>query len=226
MQESAALIDRLQQSGTLQNLPAPLQTALFLGLLAFLPAALVCLTGYTRIIIVLSFVRRAVTAQDIPPNMVLVGMSFFLTFFVMGPTFEEISEQAVTPYLDGKLSGTDAAQKTSDALKKFMLRQTRRQDLALFIHMARIEAPREPNDTPMRVLVPAFVISELKTAFIMGFCIFLPFLLVDLVVSSVLTSMGMVMMPPIVISAPFKILLFVVADGWHLIARALSLSFG
>ncbi len=226
MQESAALIDRLQQAGTLQNWPAPLQTALFLGALAFLPAALVCLTGYTRIVIVLSFVRRAVTSQDIPPNLVLIGLAFFLTFFVMGPTFEEISAQAVTPYLDGKLPGVEAAQRATDSLKKFMLRQTRRQDLALFLHLSHAEPPREPQDTPLRVLVPAFVISELKTSFIMGFCIYLPFLLVDLVVSSVLTSMGMVMMPPVVISAPFKILLFVVADGWHLIARALSLSFG
>lgn len=226
MQESVALLERLQQSGTLQSLPAPLQTALFLGALAFLPAALVCLTGYTRIVIVLSFVRRAVTAQDIPPNLVLIGLSFFLTLFVMGPTLEEISDKAVSPYLDGTLTGADAAQKATDSLKKFMLRQTRRQDLALFLHLGRAPAPQEPQDTPMRVLIPAFVVSELKTAFIMGFCIYLPFLLVDLVVASVLTSMGMVMMPPVVISAPFKILLFVVADGWHLIARALSLSFG
>lgn len=226
MEESAALFDRLQQTGALQNLPAPVQTALFLGALAFLPAALVCLTGYTRVIIVLAFVRRAVTAQDIPPNLVLVGLSFFLTLFVMGPTLEEVSERAMTPYLDGKLSGVEAAQRATETLKKFMLRQTRRQDLALFLHLGRAAPLEQPQDTPMRILVPAFVVSELKTAFIMGFCIYLPFLLVDLVVSSVLTSMGMVMMPPVVISAPFKILLFVVADGWHLIARALSLSFG
>lgn len=226
MEESGALIDRLQQSGALQNLPGPLQTALFLGALAFLPAALVCLTGYTRVIIVLSFARRAVTSQDIPPNLVLVGLSIFLTLFIMSPTLEEISAKAATPYLDGKLSGTAAAQQATESLKKFMLRQTRRQDLSLFLHLGRAEPPQQPQDTPMRILVPAFVVSELKTAFIMGFCIYLPFLLVDLVVSSVLTSMGMVMMPPVVISAPFKILLFVVADGWHLIARALSLSFG
>jgi flagellar biosynthetic protein FliP len=226
MQDSTELLDRVQQSGALQNLPAPVQTAVFLGALAFLPAALVCLTGYTRIIIVLSFVRRAVTSQDIPPNLVLIGLSFFLTWFVMAPTFQEIADQAVAPYLDGKQNGAAAAQKATESLKKFMLRQTRRHDLALFLHLGHVEPPAEPRETPMRVLVPAFVVSELKTAFIMGFCIYLPFLLVDLVVSSVLTSMGMVMMPPVVISAPFKILLFVVADGWHLIARALSTSFG
>jgi flagellar biosynthetic protein FliP len=144
----------------------------------------------------------------------------------MGPTWEEIDRQAVTPYLKEKIDGQIAVIKGSAALRKFMLQQTRRQDLALFLSMAHIEGLEEPEDTPLRVLVPAFVISELKTAFIMGFCIYLPFLLVDLVVSSVLTAMGMVMMPPVVVSAPFKILLFVLADGWHLIARALGASFG
>lgn len=218
--------DPLQHLGMLQNLSQPMQTALFLGGLVLLPSLLVCLTGFTRIIIVLSFARRAVTSQDIPPNPVLTGLSLFLTLFVMGPTWDEIDQQAVTPYLNEKISGPEAVSKGSASLHRFMLRQTRRQDLALFIHMTGVEAPATPEATPMRVLVPAFVISELKTAFIMGFCIYLPFLLVDLVVSSVLTSMGMVMMPPVVVSAPFKILLFVLADGWHLIARALGASFG
>jgi flagellar biosynthetic protein FliP len=224
--DAADIVDRLGQSGALQSLPGPLQTALFLGALAFLPAALVCLTGYTRIIIVLGFVRRAVTSQDIPPNLVLIGLAFFLTCFVMAPTFEQVMEKAVQPYLDGEIKGAAAAAETVAALKKFMVRQTRRQDLALFLHLSQTEAPETPDDVSLRVLVPAFVVSELKSAFIMGFCIYLPFLLVDLVVASVLTSMGMVMMPPVVISAPFKILLFVVADGWHLVLRALSVSFG
>lgn len=218
--------DPLQHLGVLQNLSPPLQTALFLGALVLLPSLLVCLTGFTRIIIVLSFARRAVTSQDIPPNQVLMGLSLFLTLFVMGPTWDEIDQKAITPYLNEKISGPEAVNLGSSAMRKFMLKQTRRQDLALFIHMARIEVPGDPDDTPMRVVVPAFVISELKTAFIMGFCIYLPFLLVDLVVSSVLTSMGMVMMPPVVVSAPFKVLLFVLADGWHLIASALGASFG
>ncbi len=218
--------ERLQQSGLFSNLSPPLQTALFLGALVLIPSLLVCVTGFTRIIIVLSFARRAVTSQDIPSNQVLLGLSLFLTLFVMGPTWDEIESQAITPYMNEKIVGTEAFTKATASLKKFMLRQTRRQDLGLFLQMARVEAPAEPEDTPLRVLVPAFVISELKTAFIMGFCIYLPFLLVDLVISSVLTAMGMVMMPPVVVSAPFKILLFVLADGWHLVAQALGASFG
>jgi flagellar biosynthesis protein FliP len=222
----ADIIDNLQRMELLQNLSPPLQTALFLGALVLIPSLLVCVTGFTRIIIVLGFARRAVTSQDIPSNQVLLGLSLFLTLFVMGPTWDELERQSVGPYLNEKISGADAVSKGTAVLSKFMLRQTRRQDLALFIQMARIEAPNEPEDTPFRVLVPAFVISELKTAFIMGFCIYLPFLLVDLVVSSVLTSMGMVMMPPVVVSAPFKILLFVLADGWHLVVQAIGASFG
>ncbi len=225
MPDAGQLLEHLGNSQALQNLSPPLQTALFLGALTLLPAALVSLTAYTRIVIVLSFLRRAVTAQEIPPNMVTVGLALFLTFFVMGPTFEEIAAQAVNPYLDGQINGPEALGKGAVALHKFMLRQTRRQDLALFLHLGRVSNVHEPGETPFRVLVPAFLISELKTAFIMGFSLYLPFLIVDLVVASVLTSMGMVMMPPVVISAPFKILLFVLADGWHLVARALSLSF-
>jgi flagellar biosynthetic protein FliP len=226
MADTAKLIEQLTQSGTFQTLSPPLQTALFLGALVFIPSLLVCVTGFTRIIIVLSFVRRAVTSQDIPPNTVILGLSLFLTLFVMGPTLDEIHEQAVTPYVDGKASAAQAFTAGSASLRKFMLRQTRKQDLALFLHMSKAEPPQEPADTPLRALVPAFVISELKTAFTMGFCIYLPFLLIDLVVASTLTAMGMVMMPPVVVSASFKLLLFVLADGWHLVARALSLSFG
>jgi flagellar biosynthesis protein FliP len=225
MSDPVKMMEQLSRSGALDNLSPPLQTALFLGAMVLLPAALVCLTGYTRIVIVLSFTRNAVS-QNIPPNIVLIGLALFLTLFVMGPTLNELQSAAISPYLDGKITGSEAYNRGSTALKKFMLRQTRRQDLALFIHLSQAEPPREPLETPLRVLIPAFVISEIKTAFIMGFCIYLPFLLVDIVVASVLTSMGMVMVPPVLISAPFKILLFVVADGWHLLARSLSLSFG
>ena len=219
-------LDPVQQLGMLQNLSPPLQTALFLGAMVLLPSLLVCLTGFTRIMIVLSFARRAVTSQDIPPNQVILGLSLFLTLFVMAPTWDEIEKDAINPYMNEKMSGPEAAAKGTVILKKFMLNQTRRNDLLLFCHLAKIETLPEPiEDTPLRVVVPAFVISELKTAFIMGFCIYLPFLLVDLVVSSVLTAMGMVMMPPVVVSAPFKILLFVLADGWHLIASAIYMSF-
>jgi flagellar biosynthetic protein FliP len=226
MADPSGLLDRLNESGALQNVSPPLQTALFLGAMALIPAALVSLTSFTRIVIVLGFVRRAVTTQEIPPNTVITGLALFLTLFVMGPVMDDMNTQAVSPYLDKKISGPEAVKLGAAALEKFMLRQTRKQDLALFVHMAGIKPPQEPGDTPFRVLVPAFMISELKTAFIMGFLIYLPFLVVDLVVSSVLTAMGMVMMPPVLISAPFKILLFVLADGWHLVARALSLSFG
>jgi flagellar biosynthetic protein FliP len=220
------VVENVNRLGLFQNLSAPLQTALFLGSLVLIPCLLVCLTGFTRIVIVLSFARRAVTSQDIPPNQVIMGLSIFLTLFVMGPTWDQLEEQSVGPYLSEKISGPVAVEKGTAVMRTFMLKQTRRQDLALFIHMARIDMPNTPEETPIRVLIPAFIISELKTAFIMGFCIYLPFLLVDLVVSSVLTSMGMVMMPPVVVSAPFKILLFVLADGWHLVAQALGASFG
>jgi flagellar biosynthetic protein FliP len=225
MADTAKLIEQVTQSGTFQSMSPPVQTALLLGALVFIPSILVCVTGFTRIIIVLSFVRRAVTSQDIPPNSVIMGLSLFLTLFVMGPTLDEIHDRALSPYLDGKVTGVQAFTEATNSLRTFMLRQTRRQDLALFIHMSKMEPPQDAADTPMRVLIPAFVISELKTAFTMGFCIYLPFLLVDLVVASALTSMGMMMMPPVVVSASFKLLLFVLADGWHLVVRALSLSF-
>ncbi len=226
MSDPAELVEQVSQSGALGNLAGPLQVALFLGGLVFLSAALVSLTSFTRTIIVLSFVRRALTTQEIPPNPVIIGLSLFLTLYIMGPTFEAIEQQAVTPYLNESINGAEAWQAGSAQLRAFMLRQTRRRDLALFIHMSGEGPIQTPEQTPMRVLIPAFVISELKTAFIMGFCIYVPFLLIDLVVSTVLMSLGMMMMPPVVISTPFKILLFVLVDGWHLIARALSMSFG
>jgi flagellar biosynthetic protein FliP len=219
------IAERLMQSEGFGNLSAPLQTALFLGALTLLPALLVSMTAFTRIVIVLGFVRRAVTTQEIPPNIVITGLALFLTYFVMGPTLDRIGATAVNPYLDGKISGVEAVSRGSDCLHGFMLRQTRKQDLALFLHLAKVPPPEETKDVPMRVLIPAFLISELKTAFVMGFCIYLPFLLVDLVVASVLTALGIVTMPPVVISAPFKILLFVLADGWHLVVRSLSASF-
>jgi flagellar biosynthesis protein FliP len=226
MSDPIQIASRLTESGALSNLSPPLQMVLVLSSLTLLPALLVCITPFTRIVIVLSFVRRAVTAQDIPPNTVLTGLSLFMTLFVMRPTLTEIDAKALTPYLDKKINGGEAIDTGGAIMKKFMLRQTRRQDLALFLHMAGMKSLQKPADTPLEVLVPAFMISELKTAFIMGFCIFMPFLLVDLVVSSLLNAMGMMMMPPVTISAPFKVLLFVLADGWHLAARALAISFG
>ena len=156
----------------------------------------------------------------------LLALSLFLTLFVMGPTLDELHQKAVKPFLDGDKAGELALRDGIEVFRGFMLKQTRKRDLELFVRMSRMPAPATAEETPIRVLIPAFIVSELKTAFTMGFCIYLPFLLVDLVISGVLTAMGMVMMPPVVISAPFKVLLFVVADGWNLIARALSLSFG
>lgn len=219
------LFNRAAGAEGLQGLSQPVQIALLLGAFALLPAALMTTTAYTRIIIVLAFVRQGLATQQIPPNMVLNGLALFMTAFIMRPTFEEINEKSITPYLNKQIQSTEAIRRGAESMQKFMIRQTRKADLALFLHMSGTTSVETPEDVPFLVLVPAFVISELKTAFIMGFCIYLPFLMVDLVVSSVLTSMGMVMMPPALISAPFKVLLFILADGWHLIARSLSASF-
>ncbi len=225
MPDVANLADRLQAADAFSNLSTPLQTALFLGSLTLLPAALVSLTSFTRIIIVLSFVRRAVTSQDIPPNSVLTGLALYLTLFTMWPTLSEINERALSPYLDRKISAREAGKAGVESLHRFMRKQTRKQDLALFLYLSGSAQPERPEDTPFHVLAPAFLISELKTAFIMGFCLYLPFLLIDLVVASVLTSMGIVLLPPPLISSPLKLLLFVLANGWHLVAYALGMSF-
>lgn len=210
----------------LKDASPPVQLALGLGLSALIPAALMTLTAFTRIVIVLSFVRQGLATQNLPPNQVIVGLALFLSLFVMQPTLAEIDRVALQPYLAKQTDGPTAVRAAAEVQKQFMLRHTRTQDIALFLHLSKNDQVERPEDTPFFTLVPAFVISELKTAFIMGFCIYLPFLMVDLVVSSALTAMGMVMMPPVTISAPFKILLFVLADGWHLIAHALAASYG
>jgi flagellar biosynthesis protein FliP len=210
----------------LQNLSPPVQLALMLGLTALLPAIVVTATCFTRVIIVLSFVRQGLATPNIPPNLVLTGLALFITFFIMQPTFNEIDQKALQPFLNKQINGAQAFRTGIEIHKRFLIRHTRKQDLALFLHLSKNTTVEKAEDTPLLTVIPAFVISELKTAFIMGFCIYLPFLMVDLVVSSVLTSMGMVMMPPVTISAPFKILLFVIADGWHLISYAVALSYG
>ena len=218
-------IQRLVETDAFQNLSPQLKVALVLGALAFLSSALVTMTAFTRIVIVLSFVRRALSTQEIPPTQVILGLSLFLTMFVMAPTFHQIETQSVVPYLDGKISGAMAWNTGSSALRSFMLRQTRTDDLALFVELSGAEQNISPESVPLPTLIPAFVISELKTAFIMGFCLYLPFVLIDLVMSVILMALGMMMMPPVVISTPCKILLFVLVDGWHLLARTLSVSF-
>ena len=209
--------------GTAYSLPV--QTLLLMTSLSFLPAALLMMTSFTRIIIVLSLLRQALGAQSSPPNQVLVGLALFLTLFVMGPVFDKIYVEAYQPLQENKIQMAEAMDKGIAPLKDFMTRQTRQGDLALFVKLSRSPALQGPEDIPLRVLIPAFVTSELKTAFQIGFAIFIPFLIIDMVVASVLMSMGMMMMSPAVISLPFKLMLFVLVDGWQLILGSLSQSF-
>ncbi len=219
------VFDAATQSEGFQELAAPLQLALFLGGMVLLAGALVSLTAFTRIVIVLSFVRRALATQEIPPNPVIIGLSLFLTLFVMGPTINAINDKAITPMVNGEIQSKEALTNATTELRGFMLNQTRKRDLILFLELSKEEDIQGPEDTPMRALIPAFIISELKTAFIMGFCIYVLFLLIDLVISTVLMSLGMMMMPPMIVSTPCKILLFVLVDGWHLVVMSLSQSF-
>jgi flagellar biosynthetic protein FliP len=209
--------------GTAYSLPV--QTLLLMTSLSFLPAALLMMTSFTRIIIVLSLLRQALGAQSSPPNQVLVGLALFLTLFVMGPVFDKIYVDAYQPLQENKIQMAEAMERGVKPLKDFMTRQTRQADLALFVKISRSPALQGPDDIPLRVLIPAFVTSELKTAFQIGFAIFIPFLIIDMVVASVLMSMGMMMMSPAVISLPFKLMLFVLVDGWQLILGSLSQSF-
>ena len=226
-------------TGGLDDLSPPIQVALFLGALSFMTSMLVSVTAFTRIVIVLSFVRRALATQEIPPNPVMLGLSMFLTMFVMAPTMEAIYYNGVEPFLEAQAEATDEKPSefgymklwgiVSTELKDFMLVHTRTADLQLFVDLSHLDESQvvayERQELPLTIVVPAFVISELKTAFIMGFCMYIPFLLIDLVVSTILMSLGMMMMPPVVVSTPCKLLLFVLVDGWQLITRALVSSF-
>src|SRR5271169_6892159 len=202
-----------------------IQVFLIISFLSFLPAMLVMFTSFTRIVVILSFLRQAIGAQTIPPNPVIIGLSIFLTFFVMSPTIDVITKDAIGPYMDKKITIQQAITLAAPPLKTFMLKQTRQKDIALFLDIAKIPIPATPADLPMRIVVPAFAISELKTAFEIGFLLFLPFLIIDVVVSSVLLSMGMMMLPPVLVSLPFKLLLFVLVDGWNLVTASLMGSF-
>lgn len=206
------------------RLPAAIEIAGALTLLSILPAILVSVTCFTRIVIVLSFVRRALALQELPPNQVVVGLALFLTLFVMWPVAVQVHTTSVAPYLEGKTSVKEAGVSAAEILQTFLLKHTRPADLALFTEAARIEAPPSPQALPIRVVIPAFLLSELKTAFQMGFVVFLPFLVIDLVVSAVLLAMGMFMLPPTMISTPLKVLLFVLVDGWNLVVRSLLTS--
>lgn len=210
---------------TLRELAAPIRIMLLLSMLVFLPGMLLTLTCYTRIIIVLSFVRRAIGAQELPPNPILVGLALFLTGAVMSPTFGRVYDSAVEPYLDERLPMLEALEKTADELKGFMMKHTREDDVFLALELADAERPATPEAMPFRVAVPAFVLSELRTAFRMGFILFLPFVLIDIVVAAILLALGMFMLPPTMIAMPLKILLFVLVDGWSLIVQSIALSF-
>jgi flagellar biosynthetic protein FliP len=209
-----------------QVLSGGLQIMLLLTVLSLAPALLVMVTAFTRIVIVLSFVRTALAVPQLPPNQILIGLSLFLTFFVMAPTWNQINEQALQPYLNREIDQKIAYERGIEPVREFLFRQTRERDLALFVDLAKLSRPKTQADIPTYVLIPAFIISELKTAFQMGIVIFIPFLIIDMVVSSALMSMGMMMLPPSIISLPFKLLLFVMVDGWHLIVRSLIMSFG
>lgn len=199
---------------------------LMLTVLTLAPAIIILMTSFTRIVVVLSFLRQALGTQQMPPNQLIVGMSLFLTFFVMAPALKDINEKALTPYLKGTVSQEQAATAAMTPLRRFMFNQTRDKDLSLFIRMSKMEKPKTRADVPSLVLIPAFVISELKTAFEIGFIIYLPFLIIDMVVASVLMAMGMMMVPPVVVSLPFKVLIFVLVDGWQLIVGSIVQSFG
>lgn len=203
------------------NIATSVKLLLLLTIFSLAPGILILMTSFTRIIIVLSFVRTSLATQQMPPNQVLIGIALFLTFFIMAPTFSEVYEQGLSPLFAEEITLDEAYENASVPLKEFMAQHTRQKDLQLFMRYTEAESPETVQDIPLTTLVPAFAISELKTAFQMGFMIFIPFLIIDMAVASILMSMGMMMLPPVMISLPFKILLFVLVDGWYLITQSL-----
>jgi len=203
----------------------PIQTLLFFTALSFLPALLLMMTGFTRIVIVLGLLRQALGTQAAPPNQVIIGLSLFLTFFVMGPTFDKVYAEAYRPFAENRIAFDEALQRGEGPMRAFMLKQTRQTDVQLFAKLAKLPADIQGEAVPFKVLVPAFVTSELKSAFQIGFMIFIPFLVIDMVVASVLMSLGMMMLSPVLVALPFKLMLFVLADGWNLLLGSLAASF-
>lgn len=216
----------------LDNAEKPGQVAVVLQIFALLtvlslaPAILIMLTSFTRIAIVLSVLRQALGTHQMPPNQIILGLSLFLTFFIMTPVWQKVNQQALQPYLKKEITQKQALEQAFKPIRKFMFKQTREKDLALLLDISKVARPKNTDDIPTSVLIPSFVISELKTAFQIGFLIYVPFLIIDMVVASVLLSMGMMMLPPIMISLPFKLMLFVLADGWYLVVGSLVKSFG
>lgn len=215
----------VEQANTPQDVALSLQVLLMLTVLSLAPSILVMMTSFTRIVIVLSFLRSALATQNMPPNQIIVGLSLFLTFYTMSPYFSQINQNALQPMLAGTMDQQTAMTEAVKPMREFMFKQTRENDLALFVNMSEMPRPNGPEDVPTSVLIPAFIISELKTAFQIGFLIYIPFIVIDMVVASTLMAMGMMMLPPSMISLPFKVLLFILVDGWHLIVRSLVSSF-
>lgn len=215
-------VDQTQQPG---KMAVVLQIFLLMTILSLAPAILIMLTSFTRVVIVLSLLRRALGTMQMPPNQVIIGLALFLTFFIMTPVWHQINNDALQPYLDQKIDQQQALKNAAEPLRKFMFKQTREKDLALFVGIAKVQRPGNVNDVPTSVLIPSFIISEVKTAFQIGLLLYVPFLIIDMVVASVLLSMGMMMLPPIMISLPFKLMLFVLADGWNLMVGSLVRSF-
>lgn len=215
----------VEQSSNPKDFAKTLQLAFIITLLSLAPTILIMLTCFTRIIIVLSFLKRAIAVGSQPSNQIMAGLALFMTIFIMGPVFTQINKEALQPYLNNEITQRIAFDRGMEPLKKFMFKHTREKDIALFVELSHSEKPESFEEVSMTHLIPAFIISELKTAFQMGFVIFLPFLIIDMTVASVLLSMGMMMLPPVIISMPFKVLLFVLVDGWYLVIRSLSHSF-
>jgi flagellar biosynthesis protein FliP len=221
---STLKLDMTGNNGQIE-MTMPVQMLILLTLLTFLPAIVISVSSFTRIIIVFHFLRQALGTQEAPSNQILIGLALFLSFFVMSPTLTAIYDDAYEPWSKGQITQDVALEKGAAPLRQFMLKSTREKDLQLFIEMSKGPKPAGPNDVPLRVLVPAFMISEIKTAFQIGFVLFLPFLVIDMVVSSVLLSMGMMQLPPVMVSLPFKILLFIMVDGWNLVVSSLVKSY-
>jgi flagellar biosynthetic protein FliP len=216
-------LDKAEEPGKVAVI---LQIFLLLTVLSLVPAILIMLTSFTRIVIVLSVLREAIGTHQMPPNQIILGLALFLTFFIMTPVWQMVNQNALQPYLHKKITQEQALENAAKPIRDFMFRQTREKDLALLVDIAKVKKPRNKDDIPTSVLIPSFIISELKTAFQIGFLLYVPFLIIDMVVASVLLSMGMMMLPPIMISLPFKLMLFVLADGWYLIVGSLVKSFG
>ncbi len=215
----------MEDSGEPEKVASSLKVLFLLTVLTLMPSFLIMMTSFSRVVIVLSFLRQAMGTQQTPPTQILVGLALFLSFFIMEPVWTDINQNALQPYLNEKISQTEAMDRAQIPIKAFMAKQTRQKDLALFVNLSNGEKPKTAKDVPIQALIPAFIISELKTAFQIGFLIYIPFLILDMVVASVLLSMGMMMLPPVLISLPFKLMLFVMVDGWYLTVGSLMKSF-